>query len=100
MVIGTRENIVQRIGAAIREHRLRQNMLQRVLAERSGVALTSVKRLERGEGATLGTFVQICRTLNLDRWIGEIEPRDELSPIAYAEALKKAETKKRRRASV
>ena len=100
MTIGTREAILQRIGVAIREHRLRKNITQRMLAERSGISLTAVKHLERGVGATLGSFVQTCRTLGIDGWIAEIEPHDELSPIAYADALKKAAQKKRRRAHV
>ena len=100
MTIGTREAILQRIGVAIREHRLRKNITQRMLAERSGISLTAVKHLERGIGATLGSFVQACRTLGIDGWIAEIEPHDELSPIAYADALKKAAQKKRRRAHV
>ena len=100
MTIGTRETILQRIGVAVREHRLRKNITQKMLAERSGISLTAVKHLERGVGATLGSFVQACRTLGIDGWIAEIEPHDELSPIAYAEALKKAAQKKRRRAHV
>ena len=100
MTIGTRETILQRIGVAVREHRLRKNITQKILAERSGISLTAVKHLERGVGATLGSFVQACRTLGIDGWIAEIEPRDELSPIAYADALKKAAQKKRRRAHV
>ena len=100
MTIGTRETILQRIGVAVREHRLRKNITQKMLAERSGISLTAVKHLERGVGATLGSFVQACRTLGIDGWIAEIDPHDELSPIAYADALKKAAQKKRRRAHV
>lgn len=100
MVIGTKGEIQKRIGEALREHRLRLNLPQKVVAERSGLSLTSVKRLENGDGATLGSFIQVCRILNLDGWIGEIDPKDEVSPIAYAEALKRTEAKKRRRAHV
>ena len=100
MVIGSKESILARIGAALKAHRLRQNIPQQVLAERSGISLTAVKRLEGGEGATLGSFVLVCRTLGLDGWIGGLEPKDEGCPIACAEALKKSETRKRRRARV
>jgi len=100
MVIGSKGDILKRIGISLRAHRLRLNLPQSVLAERSGVSLTAVKRLESGLGATLGSFVQVCRTLNLDGWIAEIEPKDDISPLAYVEALKKAEAKKRRRAHV
>ena len=42
------------------------------------------------------TFVQVCRILGKDRWIGDLEPKEELSPIAYAEALGKARQVKAR----
>ena len=100
MTIGNKEAILKRIGEALKERRLRQNIPQNVLAERSGISLTAVKRLENGDGATLGSFVQVCRTLGVDGWINELEPRDEVSPIAYADALKKSAVKKRRRAHV
>ncbi len=98
MTIGTRESLLKRIGVALREHRLRRNMTQQMLAERSGISLTAVKHLERGEGATLGSFVLACRTLGQDWWIGELEPKDSVSPIAYADALTAVMRKKRRRA--
>lgn len=100
MTIGSKEDVLKRIGAALREHRLMMNLPQAVVAARSGVSLTAVKHLENGEGATLGTFVLVCRTLNQDHWIAALEPKDVISPIAYADALKKATTKKRRRAHV
>lgn len=100
MTIGTKKEILQRIGKALKEHRLRQNIPQNVLAERGGVSLTSVKRLESGLGATLGTFVEVCRVLKLDDWIANLEPRETVSPLAYAEALKKGNAQKRRRAHV
>ena len=100
MTIGCKETILKRIGEALKERRLRQNVTQNMLAERSGISLTTVKRLENGDGATLGSFVLVCRTLGVDGWIAELEMRDELSPIAYADALKKSAVKKRRRAHV
>jgi len=100
MLIGSKEEILKRIGVALRKHRLRQNLPQNVLAERSGLSLTAVKRLENGSGATLGSFVQICRTLHQDGWIDALEPKDEVSPIALAEALKKTASEERKRAHV
>ena len=42
------------------------------------------------------TFVQVCRILGKDRWIVDLEPKEELSPIAFAEALGKARQVKAR----
>ena len=52
MTIGCKETLLKRIGEALKERRLRQNIPQNVLAERSGISLTAVKRLENGDGAT------------------------------------------------
>lgn len=100
MTIGSKETVLIRIGESVREHRLLQNLTQTTVAARSGISLTALKHLERGEGATLGTFIQVCRTLNLDNWITGLKPMDTISPIAYADALKKSALKKRRRAHV
>ena len=100
MTIGSKGEILARIGLALKERRLRQNITQSILAKRSGISVTAVKRLESGLGATLGSFVLVCRTLGVDGWIGGLDVRDEISPIAYADALKKATMKKRRRAHV
>ena len=100
MVLGDREALLKRIGTAVREHRLRKNLPQKVVAERSGVSLTALKRLESGAGATLGTFAQVCRTLGQDWWIRELESKDDVSPIAYVDALNKSPVQTRRRAHV
>ena len=96
MVKGTKEEILRRIGKSMREWRLRADITQQDLADRSGVSLNAVRHLEDGSGATLGTFVQACRTLDRDRWILDLENFPEVSPIAFAEALEKAKSASRR----
>ena len=101
MVYGSKDEILQGIGAAVRRERLRQNVSQKVLATRSGVSLNAVKNLETGSGATLGTFVLVCRTLGKDAWIKAFcEQREEISPIEYAEMLNRERKTMRLRASV
>ena len=100
MIKGTKSEILKRIGDSIRGHRLQANITQQMLAERSGVSLNAIRHLENGVGASLGTFVQACRTLGKDRWIVDLEPKDELSPIQLAAELNRhAHTKKRIRAT-
>ena len=96
MVKGTRDEILRRIGKAVREWRLNANITQQMLADRSAISLNAVRHLEGGSGAALGTFVQACRTLGKDRWILDLENLPEISPIAFAEALEKAKPKSRR----
>jgi transcriptional regulator with XRE-family HTH domain len=92
VVKGTKDEILRRVGKAMREWRLRADITQQVLADRSGVSLNAVRHLEDGSGATLGTFVQVCRSLGRDRWILDLENFPEVSPIAFAEALEKAKS--------
>ena len=96
MIKGTRAEILRRIGASIATCRLNTNITQQSLAERCGVSLNAVRHLERGSGATLWTFVQVCRILGKDRWILDLEPKDEMSPIAFADAMKKVQKVKAR----
>ena len=100
MVKGTKYEILKRIGNSMRGHRLQANITQQMLAERSGVSLNAIRHLESGAGVSLGTFVQACRILGKDRWIFDLEPKDEPSPIQLAEALsRKKRVKKRMRAT-
>ena len=91
MVKGTRAEILKRIGASLATCRLHANITQQSLAERCGVSLNAVRHLERGSGATLWTFVQARRILGKDKWILDLEPKDEISPIAFADAMKKVQ---------
>ena len=89
MVLGSKSEVLTRIGEAVRRERLRQNITQIVVASRSGVSPNAVKHLETGAGATLGTFIQVCRTLGKDSWIESFtRADDEVSPIEYVEMLK------------
>ncbi len=99
MVVGSRDEILARIGEAVRRERLGQNITQAMLASRSGVSINAVKHLETGVGATLGTFVLVCRSLGRDAWIRSFVSQDEeISPIEYVELLKKGKRKERKRA--
>lgn len=100
MVQGTREELLKKIGESLRACRLEANITQKVLAERSGVSFSAVRHLEDGEGASLITFVLVCRSLGKDKWILDLAPKNEISPLALAKALEKGVLgKKRKRAS-
>ena len=99
MVVGSKNEILAALGAAVGAERLRQNITQSLLALRSGVSINAVKHLETGAGATLGTFVLVCRTLGTDQWIKSFTATDrEMSPIEYVESLEKSNRKERQRA--
>jgi len=60
------ENMEKRLGRRIRELRKRQRLSQTELAEKAGVALMTVSRLERGEhDPHVRTLSRIARSLRV-----------------------------------
>ena len=83
MILGKIEDILTDVGAMLKAERLYQNLSQQVVAERSGISLSALKHLEGGKGATLTSFIQVCRTLRKDDWIMRLGPAAEMSPSDY-----------------
>ncbi len=71
----------QALGQHLRSLRLRQNLDQRELAARSGVALGVVKRLEAGGGATVKSLLKVIRTLGRTDWLHALAPEVSISPL-------------------
>ena len=79
--------------------RLKQNMSQEELADKSGVSISTIKRMEDGEVKTLESLIRILRTLGkLDIFIPLVN-EEQLSPNEYYELTNKANKHKRKRAS-
>ena len=79
--------LMERIGKMIRKRRIGAQMTQKQLAEQAAVAVSSVANMEKGGNSSLLTILQVLRTL---RSLDLLEPffqEEELSPIAYAEAM-------------
>ena len=76
------------LGTQIRALRLRQNIDQQALAERAGIALNSVKNLERGKGSTLRSLIQVLRVLNRADWIHALAPPVSISPLQMLKTRK------------
>ena len=74
------------LGRQLRVLRLRQNVDQRTLAERAGVALNVVKRLESGRGSTVASFIRVLRALGRDDWIDTLAPAVSISPMQMLRA--------------
>lgn len=60
------ERLLKTIGGRIRELRLERSLLQRELAERSGLPVRTIGRIERGDvDVRLGTLKKIADALSL-----------------------------------
>ena len=84
MVLGKIEDLLVDIGSMLKRERLYRNLSQKVVSERSGISESALKNLESGRGASLTTFVQVCRTLGKDEWIMRLGPADAVSIKDYA----------------
>lgn len=84
MVLGKIEDLLVDIGSMLKRERLYRNLSQKVVSERSGISESALKNLEGGKGASLTTFIQVCRTLGKDEWIMRLGPADAVSVRDYA----------------
>lgn len=84
------------IGERLARLRLAQNLTQGQLAERAGLGLRTVQRLELGIAATqLSGFLRVCRALGLIDRFDAFIPETPASPMAQL----KLQGRKRQRAT-
>lgn len=69
------------LGAHLRALRLDRNLEQTVLAQRAGVSLTALKRLESGRGSTTHTLISVLRALGREDWLQTIAPVATINPL-------------------
>ena len=95
----TDTELCNRIAAKIKTVRLKQNMSQAELADKSGVSISTIKRMEDGEVKNFESLIRVLRTLGkLDIFVPLVE-EEQLSPNEYYELASKASKPKRKRAS-
>jgi len=77
----TPEELEERLGAQIRNLRILRNLDQRELAERAGVALNVVKRLESGKTSTTKSLIKVLKILNRTEWLNTLAPQVAINPV-------------------
>ncbi|MGM9738155.1 MAG: helix-turn-helix domain-containing protein [Candidatus Cryptobacteroides sp.] len=91
--------LCSRIAAKIKKVRLKQNMSQAELADKSGVSISTIKRMEDGELKNFESLIRVLRILGkLDVFIPLAE-EEQLSPNEYYELVSKTDKFRRKRAS-
>ena len=81
--------LMEQIGATIRRRRIAANMTQKQLSEQAVVALSAVGNIEKGKNTSVLTLIQVLRTLQSLELLEPFLREEEISPIAYAEAMRK-----------
>jgi transcriptional regulator with XRE-family HTH domain len=78
--------LLTEVGARVARHRLEANLTQSELAQRAGVGLRTLQRLESGEvAAQLSVFLRVCRALGLVERIDAFLPAAAPGPIEQLE---------------
>ena len=86
--------IEQELGERIKSLRLRKNITQQALAERTALSLGTIKSLEAGK-SKLATLIAVMRELDALDQLDQFIPPPEISPLQLA----KMRGKSRQRAS-
>jgi hypothetical protein len=76
------------LGASLRALRLDRNLEQATLADRAGVSLNAVKRLESGRGSTTHTLISVLRALGREEWLKTVAPVATINPLTMPRSAK------------
>ena len=79
--IATSEQIEEFLYGQLKRIRLSRNFTQTQLAQKSGVAFRTVKRLEGGQSVSLNTFIRVLMALDLQQNLVTLLPDPTIRPI-------------------
>ena len=73
--------ILQRLGGRIRDYRIRMEMTQSELADKSDVSMGTVVRIEQGKAVSTLLLITLLRTLGVLENLETLLPELGISPI-------------------
>lgn len=85
------------LGNGLRQARIDRQFEQHTLAERAGISVGALRKLELGRGSTLETFVRVLKALDLESRLDLLLPTPSVSPLALLRARTKGERQRVRR---
>jgi len=74
-------NLQGDLGHRVRQLRLARNLDQRTTAERAGISLRALGKLENGRGSTLETLLRTLRALDYVKGIEMLAPQPTINPL-------------------
>lgn len=87
--------VIMEMGSRIRFNRISKKLTQKQLAEKAGVSIFSVAKLERGESVSISIWIAILRAIRLLDNLELLFPEEFLSPLAVLKQTKKVEKRVR-----
>lgn len=91
--IQTENQILERLAKRLKDYRIRKSFTQKDLAEKSGVSLASIQKIEQGKSVSFNLLLAVLRSLRLLNNLEALVPDVSISPI---ELLKEQGAKKQR----
>ena len=79
--MATSRQVELEIGQRLARLRLARNVTQATLAEKAGIGVRTLRRLEAGEPSTLDTFLRVATALDLEEAILSALPEGDIRPI-------------------
>ena len=87
------------IGRKVKQLRFGARLSQKLLAERCGLSEFSISQIENGKNTSVLSLLMILRSLNELDMLHRFFEEEPISPLAYAEAMRKSQAKQRVRKS-
>ena len=79
--LATSEQIEKALGDRIEQIRLSRNITQQMLADEAGISLRTIRRLEKGEGTSLDTFIRVLIAFGIQENLKNILPDPNARPL-------------------
>jgi putative transcriptional regulator len=93
--IASSKRIEEALCKRLEQIRLTRNITQAQLAAAAGISVRTIRRLEKGEGISLDTFIRVLKALGVKQNLEELLPDPTIRPVDLVKGKK--EIRKRAR---
>jgi len=87
--VASSEQIEKALCQRLKHIRLARNTTQSQLAAEAGVSPRTIRRLEKGEGISMDTFIRVLTALGLQRRLQSVLPDPAIRPIERTSARRR-----------
>ncbi len=77
----TDKQLLEALAVRLKDYRFHKHYTQKELAEKSGVSIHSVQKIEQGRPVSMDIFLSVLRTLKLLNQLEALVPDVSISPI-------------------